>query len=117
MAFPIFYPNGGNPLHAQGIYPHPCYLVYDPHIKAMKDEDAFKKTGKDFVKQRVMKFGSKLTPAMIWKNGLLRCEELAQQWSMKLGSNFRPMLAQTLLGFLEKEQELIPKKDTLLAYL
>ncbi len=72
----------------------------------------YQKTGKDFVKQRVMKFGSKLTPAMIWKNGLLRCEELAQQWSMKLGSNFRPMLAQTLLGFLEKEQELIPEKDT-----
>lgn len=71
----------------------------------------YKKTGKDFVKQRVMKFGSKLTPEMIWKNGLLRCEELAQQWSMNLGSNFRPVLAQTLLGFLAKEQELIPAKD------
>ncbi|MFD2671137.1 hypothetical protein [Marinicrinis sediminis] len=33
VAFPIIYPNGGNPLHAQGIYPIPCYLLYDPHIK------------------------------------------------------------------------------------
>lgn len=72
----------------------------------------YQKTGKDFVKQRVMKFGSKLTPEMVWKNGLLRCEELAQQWSMNLGSNFRPVLAQTLLGFLEKEKELITEKDT-----
>ena len=42
-AFPIFYPNGGNPLHAQGIYPLPCYLMYDPHIKAMKNKEQFKK--------------------------------------------------------------------------
>jgi len=41
-AFPISYPNGGNPLHAQGIYPLPCYLMYDPHIKAMKNKEKFK---------------------------------------------------------------------------
>ncbi|QDR78928.1 hypothetical protein SPTER_01790 [Sporomusa termitida] len=72
----------------------------------------YQKTGKDFVKQRVMKFGSKLTPAMIWKNGLLRCEELAQQWNMKLGANFRPVLAQALLGFLAKQDQLVPEKDS-----
>lgn len=72
----------------------------------------YQKTGKDFVKQRVMKFGSKLTPDMIWKNGLLRCEELAQQWNMNIGANFRPVLAQTLLGFLEQQNQLIPEKDT-----
>jgi hypothetical protein len=71
----------------------------------------YQKTGKDFVKQRVMRFGSKLTPEMVWKNGLLRCEELSQQWSMRLGGNFRPVLAETLLGFLEKADELIPEKD------
>ena len=71
----------------------------------------YQKTKKDFVKQRVMKFGSKLTPQMIWKNGLLRSEELAQQWEMKIGANFRPILAQTLLGFLEKQHQLIPEKD------
>ncbi|WP_054950067.1 hypothetical protein [Numidum massiliense] len=63
------------------------------------------KTGKDFVKHRVMKFGNKLTPEMIWKDGVLRCEELAAQWDMKLAKNFRPVLAQVLLGFLEAEQQ------------
>ncbi|MCG9969926.1 hypothetical protein L9W92_18180 [Pelotomaculum terephthalicicum JT] len=72
----------------------------------------YRKTKKDFVKQRVMKFGSKLNPEMIWKNGLLRSEELAQQWEMKIGANFRPVLAQTLLGFLEKQHQLIPEKDS-----
>jgi len=72
----------------------------------------YQKTKKNFVKQRVMKFGSKLTPEMIWKNGLLRTEELAQQWEIKIGANFRPVLAHTLLGFLEKQDQLIPEKDT-----
>lgn len=71
----------------------------------------YQKTGKDFVKPRVMKFGSKMTPEMVWKNGLLRCEELAQQWNMNLGANFRPILAQILLGFLEKQERLVKEKD------
>lgn len=73
----------------------------------------YQKTKKDFVKHRVMKFGSKLTPEMIWKNGLLRCEELAEQWDMGIGTNFRPVLAQVLLGFLEKDtrSQLLSEKD------
>jgi hypothetical protein len=71
------------------------------------------KTGKDYVKHRVMKFGSKLTPEMIWKIGVLRCEELAAQWRMGLSTNFRPVLSQVLLGFIEAEQNkwLIAEKD------
>lgn len=65
----------------------------------------------DFVKDRVMKFGSKLTPEMVWKGGLLRCEELSKQWDMNLGGNFHPNLAQTLLGFLAQQNQLIPEGD------
>jgi len=65
----------------------------------------YTKTGKDFVKHRVMKFGSKLTPEMIWKNGALRCEELAEQWNLKLGNNFRMTLPHVLLGFLQANQK------------
>lgn len=74
----------------------------------------YQKTKKDFVKHRVMKFGSKLTPEMIWKNGLLRCEELAEQWEMGIAANFRPVLAQVLLGFLEMQAQsrLVSEKDT-----
>ena len=52
-----------------------------------------------------MKFGSKFTPEMIWENGVLRCEELAQKWELGLGSNFRPVLSKVLLGFIEADQK------------
>ncbi|MBO8165036.1 MAG: hypothetical protein H0Z34_15225 [Brevibacillus sp.] len=41
LSFPIIYPNGGNPLKAQGVYPIPCYLLYDPHIKSFSDAARF----------------------------------------------------------------------------
>lgn len=65
----------------------------------------YQKTKKDFIKHRVMKFGSKLTPEMIWKYGVLRCEELAEQWEMGLAANFRSILPIVLLGFLEANQK------------
>ena len=37
VSFPVLFPNGGNPLNAQGVYPVPCYLMYDRHIKTMTD--------------------------------------------------------------------------------
>jgi hypothetical protein len=71
------------------------------------------KTGKDFVKHRVMKFGSKLTPQMIWKSGLARCKELQGQWDMGIARNFDPVLSHVLLGFLDAEKEnlLVREKD------
>ena len=42
-AFPVIFPHGGNPLHAQGIYPLPCYLLYDPHMKSLTDPTEFVK--------------------------------------------------------------------------
>lgn len=76
----------------------------------------YQKTKQDFVKHRVMKFGSRLTPEMIWKNGLLRCEELAQQWNMGLAANFRAVLSQVLLAFLAAQQnnQLAMQKDEFL---
>lgn len=71
------------------------------------------KTGKDFVKHRVMKFGSRLTPHMIWRNGLMRCEELKEQWDMHLGGNYFQVLPHVLLGFLEadKNDSLVSERD------
>ncbi len=65
----------------------------------------FHSAGNDFVKHRVMKFGSKLTPEMVWKNGLLQCEELAMQRSMNLADNFRMNLSQVLLATLEADEK------------
>jgi hypothetical protein len=63
------------------------------------------KTKKDFINHRIMKFGSKLNPEMIWKNGLLRCEELARQWDLGIKENFRSVLAHLLSGFLHAQKE------------
>ncbi|WP_046721609.1 hypothetical protein [Heyndrickxia coagulans] len=73
----------------------------------------YKKTDKDYLKHRVMKFGSKLTSEMIWKYGTLRCEELAQQWNLNISKNFYAVLAQVLLGFIEADKEnlLISQND------
>lgn len=60
----------------------------------------YQRAKKDFVKHRVMKFGSKLSPEMIWKQGVLRCQELSEQWEMGLAGNFWLVLPQVLLGFL-----------------
>ncbi|MDD4570022.1 MAG: hypothetical protein PHE70_07865 [Tepidanaerobacteraceae bacterium] len=73
----------------------------------------YQKTKKDFVKHRVMKFGSKLNPKMIWKDGLMRCEELAAQWDLGLASNFRAVLGPVLLGFIDAYNKnlLVSEKD------
>lgn len=67
--------------------------------------------GNDFVKHRVMKFGSKLTPEMIWKNGLLKCEELAMQRDLKLANNFRYNLSYVLLATLEADKKDLLNKE------
>lgn len=63
------------------------------------------KTNKDFIKHRVMKFGSKLTPEMVWKGGVMRCEELAAQWDLKLASNFYSVLPHVLLSLLDADKQ------------
>jgi len=69
------------------------------------------KTNKDFIKHRVMKFGSKLTPEMVWKGGVMRCEELAAQWEMKLASNFYRILPHVLLALLDADKQYLLSKN------
>jgi hypothetical protein len=74
------------------------------------------KTGKDFLKHRVMKFGSKLTPEMIWKSGLIRSKELEEQWELNIAKNYDPVLANALLSFLhlDKNNSLTREKEKFL---
>lgn len=102
------------------------YLLEQYHLGGIKTEDLetaeeigyvsglilrqfsnsyFHSAGNDFVKQRVMKFGSKLTPVMVWKNGLLQCEELAMQRDMNLADNFRMNLSHILLAVLKADEK------------
>lgn len=45
--------------------------------------------GKDFVKHRVMSFGSRLTPDMVWRKALSRFQEYAVKLDMNLTEDFR----------------------------
>ncbi|SFI00753.1 hypothetical protein SAMN05192551_10595 [Tindallia magadiensis] len=65
----------------------------------------YRKTSKDFVKTRVMSFGSRLTPEVIWKNGLLKCEELTGKWDLKHGANYWAVLPLLMLAFIDQEPE------------
>lgn len=82
-------------------------------LKQFSNSYRFKTGHDDFVKHRVMKFGSKVTPEMIWKLGVLRCKELKEQWNMNLASNFEKVLANVLLAFIEADNKklLINEKD------
>lgn len=48
-----------------------------------------KSEGKDFIKHRVMTFGSKLTPDMVWRKALSRFQEYAVKLDIKLTDDFR----------------------------
>lgn len=65
----------------------------------------YRKTNKDFVKHRVMKFANKLTPEMIWKDGVLKCNELAYKWDLKLNGNFYNTLKDVLLALLDADKQ------------
>jgi hypothetical protein len=38
LAFPFIIPSGGNPLHAQGVYPVAAYPLYDRHFESFIDQ-------------------------------------------------------------------------------
>lgn len=73
----------------------------------------YRKTGdeKGYLKSRIMRFGSKLTPEMIWKNGLLRMEELKRSRDLLVGKNYEKALALVLPSILsQKENNLLAKE-------
>ncbi|PWA13096.1 hypothetical protein DCC39_02915 [Pueribacillus theae] len=71
------------------------------------------KTGKSYVDTRVMRFGSKLTPEMIWKNGLLRMQELQKQWDFGIKSNYNHALSLVLPSMIamKEKQAFTKEKD------
>lgn len=73
----------------------------------------FAKLGKGYLDTRIMRFGSKLNPEMIWKNGLLKMEELRRHRDLGLKRNYEKALALVLPAILEldKNNQLTKKKD------
>lgn len=58
-----------------------------------------KKVHSSFLRKRLLNFGSKLTPQMVWENGLIEFQKLIEQRELKVGKNFYPALARALLSF------------------
>ncbi|NQS75042.1 MAG: hypothetical protein HQP61_01170 [Peptococcaceae bacterium] len=61
----------------------------------------YAKVGSDYLRTRIMRFGSKLNPEMIWKNGLVKMEELRKQRDLGIQLNYEKALALTLPALLE----------------
>jgi hypothetical protein len=80
-------------------------------LKQFSNSYRFKTGQEDFVRHRVMKFGTQLRPEMIWKSGVLRCKELKEQWDMNLASNFEKCLAVILLAFIEADNKKILTRE------
>lgn len=73
----------------------------------------YAKLGKGYLDTRIMRFGSKLNPEMIWKNGLAKMEELRRHRDLGLKRNYEKALALILPAILElsKNNQLTKKKD------
>lgn len=74
------------------------------------------KIGKGYLETRIMRFGSKLTPEMIWKNGLLRMEELKRSRDLRIRPNYEKALALVLpaIYYLNEKNSLVKEKDEFL---
>ena len=70
-------------------------------IVSQFDRSFYAKLGKGFLETRIMRFGSKLTPEMIWKNGLLRMEELRRTRDLGIKQNYEKVLGLILPAILE----------------
>jgi hypothetical protein len=64
-----------------------------------------KKVRSSFLRKRLLNFGSKLTPQMVWENGLIEFQKLIEQRELKIAKNFYPALARALLAFPKAQAE------------
>lgn len=71
--------------------------------------------GKDFLKHRVMTFGTDLTPTAVYERGLARMEEVARRLDMHLSEDFRRRLAIVLVGFARAKDEIARNRHAFMA--
>ncbi|RKO66710.1 TM1802 family CRISPR-associated protein [Desulfofundulus salinus] len=67
--------------------------------------------GKNFVKHRIMAFGSSLTPEMIWKKGLSRFQEYALKLDMGLPDDFRRRAGVVESEYRRLKEQVMAHKD------
>ena len=73
-------------------------------------------TKKDYLKQRVLTFGSDLTPEIVWRKGLKQIFEVAPRYEkLKLGESFLQRLGVVLTEYDRLKQETETSKDEFMA--
>lgn len=65
----------------------------------------YRSVGKEYLETRVMRFGSALTPEIIWKKGLVEMEGLRMRRSLKLAENYFKALPLVLQAVLKLKEE------------
>lgn len=71
--------------------------------------------GKDFLKHRVMTFGSNLTPDSIWKRALSRVDEYARKLDMHISDDLRQRFAVVLMEYSRLKDEVARERDAFMA--
>ncbi|MEG6615202.1 TM1802 family CRISPR-associated protein [Peptococcaceae bacterium 1198_IL3148] len=74
-----------------------------------------KSNGKDFLKHRVMTFGSSLTPESIWKRGLSKVDEYARKLDMHITDDLRKRFALALMEYSRMKEQVNKDKDAFMA--
>ncbi len=70
-----------------------------------------KSEGKDFIKHRLMTFGSKLTPDMVWRKALSRFQEYAVKLDINLPDDFRRRAGVVESEFRRLRQQVEKNRD------
>ena len=70
---------------------------------------------KDFIKHRVMTFGSRLKPEVIWKRALVPMNEYALQRNIYMTSNAKDLLALVLLEYGRLKDDIRGNEDNFMA--
>lgn len=73
-------------------------------------------TKKDYLKQRVLTFGSDLTPEMVWRRGIRQVFEVAPRYEkLRLSNNFLQRLGTLLTEYDRLREEIQRSKDEFMA--
>lgn len=71
--------------------------------------------GKDFIKHRMMTFGSSLTPEIVWKRGLAKVEEYARNLDMRLSQDMEKKVAVVSVYYSSNREEIARYRDEFMA--
>lgn len=80
-------------------------------VRSFSNQYWHRSGGKDFIKHRVMTFGSRIKPETLWKRALVPMSEIALQRDIHMTKGSKKLLALVLLSFGELKENIKNKED------